>query len=151
VAPARNNPASLADREVVSTRVFAASPGQLYQAFADPAVLARWWGPDGFTNVVQEFDLRPGGKWRLVMRAPSGTEFANESEFVVVEPARRVVYRHLEPVHRFDLAMTFAPEGAGTRLTWRMTFDEAAECGRVREFIAAANEQNFDRLESCLT
>jgi len=48
------------------------------------------------------------------------------------------------------MEMTFAPQAGGTRLTWRMTFEDAAEVQRLGTFIAAANEQNFDRLQAHL-
>ena len=48
------------------------------------------------------------------------------------------------------MTMTFAEEAGRTRLTWRMLFESAAELERVRAFIPAANEQNFDRLQALL-
>ena len=54
-----------ADRELVTSRVIAAPRSRVYAAFADPAQLARWWGPAGFTNSFETFDLRPGGSWRF--------------------------------------------------------------------------------------
>jgi uncharacterized protein YndB with AHSA1/START domain len=34
----------------------------VYQAWTNPNHLKNWWGPNGFTNTFNEFDLRPGGK-----------------------------------------------------------------------------------------
>jgi uncharacterized protein YndB with AHSA1/START domain len=134
-------------REIVSTRVFDVPPDRVFAAFADSARLARWWGPNGFTNTIHEFDLKPGGKWRLDMHGPDGTTYANESVFTEVVKPGRVVFRHLEPVHAFQMTMTFADEAGKTRVTWQMLFDEAEECERVKPFVAGANEQNFDRLQ----
>jgi len=62
---------------------------------------------------------------------------------------RHIVLTHLEPGHRFRMTMTFdALDPAGTRLTWRMAFDSAAEVERVGAMVAACNEQNFDRLQA---
>ena len=72
------------DREIVNTRLFSAPREKVFEAFADPAQVARWWGPNGFTNTIQEFDLRIGGRWRLIMHAPNGTAYHNESEFTAV-------------------------------------------------------------------
>lgn len=135
--------------EVVSTRLFATSRERLFEAFSDPKQLAKWWGPNGFTNTMEEFDLRPGGAWRLTMRAPNGTEYHNESEFVEVVRPRLIVFDHLRPVHRFLMTMTYDTEGSGTRLTWRMR-SETDEGENMRGFLAAANEENFDRLEAHL-
>jgi uncharacterized protein YndB with AHSA1/START domain len=136
------------DREVVSARVLAVPPERVFQAFRDPAVLARWWGPRGFTNTFQAFDLRPGGAWRFVMRGPDGAEYVSAVDFVEVAPPGRLVLDHLRPMHRFRLAMSFTAEGEGTRLEWRMRFESADEAGRVRALVLEANQQNFDRLEA---
>jgi uncharacterized protein YndB with AHSA1/START domain len=138
------------DREIVSRRTLAATPAQVFAAFADPARLTLWWGPNGFTNTIREFDLRPGGKWRLTMHGPDGANYDNLTEFVEVAPADRVVFQHLEPVHRFCMTMTFAARGAQTELTWTMRFDDANEVAKLGKLIGAANQQNFDRLAAHL-
>jgi uncharacterized protein YndB with AHSA1/START domain len=141
----------LADpREVVNSRVLDAPRERVFRAFSDPAQLARWWGPDGFRNTIDAFDLVPGGAWRLTMHGPDGTEYPNESTFLEVVAGTRVVYRHLRPMHRFDMHMSYADEGGGTRLTWRMRFESDAEADRVRALVTPANEQNLDRLAAHL-
>lgn len=134
-----------ADRDIVSTRWLDAPRERVFEAFADPARLARWWGPKGFTNTIHEFDLRPGGVWRSVLHAPDGTDHPNESVFVEVVVPRRVVLRHVSG-HRFELTIALDEEGRGTRVTWRMHHETAEECARVRPFVVDGNEQNFDRL-----
>ncbi|MEI9959832.1 MAG: SRPBCC domain-containing protein [Limisphaerales bacterium] len=136
--------------EIVSTRVFDASQARVFQAFSEPAQLALWWGPNGFTNRIHEFDLKPDGKWRLTMRGPDGAIYENESKFIEVVQSERVVFQHIEPIHSFRMAMAFADESGKTRLTWRMTFESADEFTRVKDFIGKANEQNFDRLAAHL-
>jgi uncharacterized protein YndB with AHSA1/START domain len=131
---------------VVSSRIFSASPTELWQAWTDPARLVHWWGPEGFTNTVHEFDLRPGGAWRLTMRSADGTEFLNEKVFTEVVPNEKAVFRHLSPMHIFTMTMSFAPRGGATKLTWRMEF-ETPTSAELLKFITMANEQNFDRLE----
>jgi uncharacterized protein YndB with AHSA1/START domain len=135
--------------DIISTRVFAATREKLFEAFSDPRQLAQWWGPNGFTNTIEEFDFRPGGAWRLTMRAPNGAEYPNESEFVEVVRPERIVFDHLRPVHRFLMTMTYETEGDSTRLTWRM-HPESDEGEKMRGFLSAANEENFDRLEAHL-
>lgn len=135
------------NREIVSSRLLAASPEQVFQAYGDPLRLARWWGPAGFTNTFHEFNFKPGGTWRYDMTGPDGTVYPNESVFEEVTPAR-IVLRHLEPVHAFQMTMTLADEQGQTRLTWRMVFESADECDRVRAYIPSCNEENFDRLEA---
>ena len=77
--------------DIVNARLFDAAPKQLFEAFSDPVQLAKWWGPEGFTNTIEEFDFRPGGAWRITMHAPNGGDFANESQIVeFVKPTRIV-------------------------------------------------------------
>src|SRR5688572_16859771 len=97
----------LQSMEVVSTRILAFPREAVFAAFADPAQLARWWGPNGFTNTISQFDLRRGGTWRVVMHASNGANFENTSEFVEIVPPERIVFDHLMPVHRFRMTMTF--------------------------------------------
>jgi uncharacterized protein YndB with AHSA1/START domain len=135
------------DREIVSSRTFDASRERVFDAFADPARLARWWGPEGFTNTFQRFELRPGGRWRFTMHAPDGTEIPNESVFLEVVRPERIAFRHLSREHPYDLTITLdQAEGGTTRVTWRMLHPSAEVCARVRPFVVAGNEQNFDRL-----
>jgi uncharacterized protein YndB with AHSA1/START domain len=135
-----------AAREIVSVRLFHAPREAVYRAFSDPAILARWWGPQGFTNTIETFDLRPGGAWNLTMHSPEGVDYLNQSEFVEVAPAERIVYEHLEPGHHFRMTITLAEQGSNTVMAWVMRFDAAEECRRIESFVAAANQQNFDRL-----
>lgn len=134
---------------VISTRIFSASTTELWHAWADPVQMVRWWGPEGFTNTVHEFDLKPGGAWNLTMRASDGTEFHNKKVFTEVVPGERVAFRHLEPMHIFTMTISFAPRGGATKLTWKMEFETPASA-ELLKFITMANEQNFDRLEAHL-
>ncbi len=137
-------------REIVTTRIFAAPREEVFAAFADPQRLAQWWGPYGFTNTIHLFDLRPGGSWRLTMHGPDGADYPNQSEFTEVVPPQRIVFQHLGPVHPFRMTMTFTEQGRATALTWRMLHETAAEVAQLGEFLAGANEQNFDRLAAHL-
>ena len=90
--------------EIVSTRVFAAPRGLVFEAFSNPDHLKHWWGPKGFTNTFSEFDLRPGGAWRFVMHGPDGVDYQNASDFVEVVKPERIVFQHLRPMHRFRVS-----------------------------------------------
>lgn len=136
---------STADCELFTSRSLDAPRERVFTAFSDPARLARWWGPKGFTNTFHEFDLRPGGAWRFVMHGPDGTNFTNESVFVEVVPPERVVFNHLSRP-RFQMTITFEDEGGKTRVGWRQVFPTPDECRRVAKFAVEANEQNLDRL-----
>jgi uncharacterized protein YndB with AHSA1/START domain len=147
--PAKSNPADGAD--IVSTRILAAPPAAVFAACSDPARLAHWWGPKGFTNTFHQFDFRPGGAWRFTMHGPDGSTHEIDHQFVEIVRPKRIVLRHIQPAHDFTLAMTFVARGGHTELTWRMRFADPAEGERVRAFVVPANEQNFDRLAALLS
>lgn len=136
-----------ADRELWTTRLLDAPRERVFDAWTDPAALARWWGPKGFTNTFEHVDVRAGGTWRYVMHGPDGGHYANESVFVEVVRPERVVIRHLSKP-RFVLTATLDDERGKTRLTWRQTFETAEERDKVKGFAVEANEQNLDRLEA---
>ena len=141
---------ALHEREVVSTRFLPASPAVLFSLLREPAHLSQWWGPAGFTNTFEEFDLRPGGMWRFVMHGPDGASYAMCKEFVEVEENARIALYHPQEGHRFWMTIDLAEQGAGTCLTWRMRFEAAAELTRIKPVLVTANEQNIDRLAAYL-
>ena len=141
--PAPQEPES--KRELATSRLIEAPRGRVFAALSDPARLARWWGPKGFRNTFQEFDLRPGGRWVFVMHGPDGRDYPNQSVFVEVKPPKRVVLRH-DSTPRFEMTITFEDERGRTRDGWRQLFETAAERTRVARFAEVANEQNLDRL-----
>lgn len=59
-------------------RRFAATPAEIYAAFADPALPASWWGPDGFSNTFHVFELETGGRWNFTMHGPDGRDHVNQ-------------------------------------------------------------------------
>jgi len=136
--------------EIVSAREFDAPRERVFELFSNPVHLVHWWGPNGFTNEFSEFDLRPGGAWRFVMRGPDGAEYQMEKEFVEVAAPEWIVLDHLGPMHRFRMTMILADLDGRTGLTWRMLFEDAEEGAQIEGFIREANEENFDRLEDYL-
>ncbi len=140
---------ALSDREIVTTRVIDAPRELVFKAWTDPDHLVHWWGPKGFTNTFQEFDMRPGGIWRFVMHGPDGVDYKNKSVFVEVVKPERIVFRHVSGP-QFQVTATFAEQAGKTKLTFQMLFETAAECDKVKVYAVEANNQNLDRLEAQL-
>lgn len=74
------------------SKVIAASPHTLYQAFMDPESLVKWLPPDGMRGEVDLFEPHAGGKYRLILyyegeQATAGktTENSDVSEGMFVE------------------------------------------------------------------
>ncbi|MDX6531032.1 MAG: hypothetical protein QOH41_3322 [Blastocatellia bacterium] len=137
------------DREIVSTRLIDAPRELIWCAWTEPDQLTHWWGPNGFTSTFQEFDPQPGGVWRFILHGPDGKDYKNEIVFRELVKPERIVFEHLS-APKFQVTATFVEEGSQTRITFRMLFETAAECDKVKTYAVAANEQNFDRLEAQL-
>ncbi|SOE13545.1 uncharacterized protein YndB with AHSA1/START domain [Hoeflea halophila] len=133
--------------EIYNSRLFPVDRQTLFDAFADPEKLVAWWGPEGFTNRVTAFDLKPGGHWLITMTADNGSDFHNRWTIEEVIAGKLVRMTHHEPVHVFTLEMKFSGDGKSARMSWRMVFQHTDEIEAMEKFLHAANEQNFDRLE----
>lgn len=136
------------DCEIVSTRIFDVNREKLFRAWSDPDHLKNWWGPNGFTNTFNAFDFRVGGKWSFVMHAPDKGNFVNECEFIKIEVPSIIAWkRYSKPL--FQVVATFEELSAEkTKLVFKMLFDTAEDCGKIKPFAVDKNEENFDRLET---
>ncbi|MGE0331639.1 MAG: SRPBCC domain-containing protein [Ramlibacter sp.] len=132
-------------RSDIRHTLIAAAPAAVFAAMSDPVRVARWWGPAGFTSTIHEFDFKPGGRWLLTLHGPDGTDYANESRFVRVQPPGVWEIEHLSG-HHFVLTIELAPSGNATRVHWRQTFDTAEHYEPLAGFLATANQQNLERL-----
>lgn len=126
-------------------RLFDASPAEVFAAMSDPVRIARWWGPTGFTNTIQEFEFKPGGRWLLTMHGPDGKDYPNESRFTRIVTDQVFEIEHLNG-HHFLLTIELMPMLNGTTLRWRQIFDTVEHFEQIAQFVASANEQNLDRL-----
>ena len=132
-------------RSDVRSAVIDAPPAHVYAAMSDPARIARWWGPAGFTNTIHQFDFHPGGDWRLTMHGPDGKDYPNESRFTRLVPDQLFEIEHLNG-HHFILTLTLEATAGGTLVGWQQTFDTAEHYRQIAGFVGPANEQNLARL-----
>jgi len=72
-------------------RTFDASAEEVFDAWTSEEVLKRWFhsAPDWDTPTA-EVDLRVGGKVRVAMREPDGTEHAMGGEYTLIERPNRL-------------------------------------------------------------
>lgn len=73
-------------------RVFDAPIERVYSALTDPAELAEWWGPHGFTTPEIKLDLRVGGRYRFTMQPPDGDAFHLSGDFLEIRPPGRLSF-----------------------------------------------------------
>ena len=105
-------------------RVYDASPGRVFKAWADPAIKARWFvGPTDWRMLERSIDFRVGGKERLSGRKGSGVVSTFDAVYHDIVPDQRIIYCYdmrLNDVHISASLATveLAPAGSGTRLVF---------------------------------
>lgn len=127
-----------------TSRVIPATPDEVFAAFSDPDRLARWWGPNGFTNTFHTFEFKTGGRWIYTMHSPNGGSPSNESVFELLAPRKLIIRHTSQPLYR--LTIELKPTATGTTVLWLQEFDDAEVAKRIEKIVRPANEQNLDRL-----
>ena len=83
-------------RDLVVVRVFDTPLREAWEAWTDPGLVMRWWGPTGFTCPVAKMDFREGGTSLVCMRAPKefmgGQDMYNTWTYEKIVPMKRFVY-----------------------------------------------------------
>ena len=72
---------------------FDAPPDRVWQLWADPRQLERWWGPPTYPATVTAHDLRPGGRVEYHMTGPEGDRPRGYWEVLEVDAPRRLIFR----------------------------------------------------------
>jgi uncharacterized protein YndB with AHSA1/START domain len=72
---------------------FDASPTRVWQLWADPRQLERWWGPPTYPATFTTHDLTPGAHLAYHMTGPEGDQPKGWWEIVEAEPPHRLVFR----------------------------------------------------------
>ena len=74
------------------TAAFDAPVDEVWQVWADPRKLERWWGPPTYPATVVDHDLTPGGRVTYYMTGPEGDQPRGWWRIVAVEPPRRLEF-----------------------------------------------------------
>lgn len=105
---------------------------RVWQLWADPRKLERWWGPPTYPATVVDHDLRPGGKVSYFMTSPEGEKFHGWWTVVAVDEPNHIElvdgFADSEGNHKDDLPITQStvtltelPDG-GTRMLMEARF-----------------------------
>jgi uncharacterized protein YndB with AHSA1/START domain len=98
-----------------------------------------WWGPQGCTVESCKMDVRVGGGYRIVMRAPEGTRHIKRGIYREVTPPERLVFTFGwedeagNIKHDMLVTLTLKEEGAKTRLTLHHTNFESRSARDLHE------------------
>ena len=73
-------------------RVLAASPEDVFDAWTDPELMAKWFFAHPTWSVDVEADVRVGGRYRLVMKSPDGEAMETYGEYREIARPGRLVF-----------------------------------------------------------
>jgi uncharacterized protein YndB with AHSA1/START domain len=153
---AKLNVTTPSNREIVMTRLFNAPREIVYDCYTKPELLKRWMhGPDGWSLVVCENDLRVGGTFRWVWRGPNGEDMGMGGVYREIVRPRRIVRTELfdEDWTGGEVLGTLAlsEQGGSTIVTTTMLFVSIeARDGALRSGLADGMGAGFDRLDILL-
>lgn len=121
-------------KELTLTRILDAPRDLVFKVWTDPVHLARWWGPNGFSNPVCELDLRPGGAIHIDMKDPDGVVFPMGGTVQEVVAPERFVFTATamhddqgEPQLETHNTITLEDYNDKTRLTLEVVVLNASE------------------------
>jgi uncharacterized protein YndB with AHSA1/START domain len=142
--------------DLIFERTFDAPREKVWEAFTNPDLVPRWWGKHGTTTIVEEMDVRPGGKWRYINRASDREEVAFYGEYLEVDPPRAFKWTFMFDVEGVGPmggpeTHVFEDVGGKTRITstGHMGSVEMLEGALATGMVEGALE-TWDRLEALL-
>jgi len=90
VTAVRKDPEALT---LTITAEFDASPERVWQLWADPRQLERWWGPPTYPATVDSHDLRTAGRVEYHMTGPEGDQPRGYWDILEADPPTSLVFR----------------------------------------------------------
>lgn len=150
------------DREGLTLTVtaeFIATPERVWQLWADPRQLERWWGPPGWPASFPRYEFEPGGQARYFMTGPQGERSAAWFRFETIEAPHRIELvdgfsgddgEPTEAMPSMRMVVEIEPsggsDGAVTTMSIRTIFDslehleQITSMGMVEGMTAAMNQ-----------
>jgi uncharacterized protein YndB with AHSA1/START domain len=108
------------------TRIIDAPRAAVFNAWIDPTLVARWFGPGGVTAEIDRLEPRAGGVYRIRMRRPGGAESVVGGVYRELVPPERLVFTWtweraagLNAGRESIVTVTFAARGDRTEMTLR--------------------------------
>jgi uncharacterized protein YndB with AHSA1/START domain len=120
---------------------------RVWQLWADPRKLERWWGPPTHPATVERHDLTPGGEVAYYMTGPEGERSRGWWRVTAVTPPRALAFtdgfadRDGRPLARSpttDVTMGLEERAGGTRMELRFAFESREHMERIERMGAFA-------------
>lgn len=111
---------------------FHAPVERVWELWADPRQLERWWGPPGYPATFEEHDLTPGGTVTYFMTTPEGETPRGWWRITSVNPPKSLEFtdgfadqdgRPMADMPTSSVVMQLSEHQGGTRMELRSEFD----------------------------
>ncbi|MEU0852400.1 SRPBCC domain-containing protein [Streptomyces flaveolus] len=121
---------------------FSAPVERVWQLWADPRKLERWWGPPSYPATVEEHDLTPGGAVTYFMTGPEGDKFRGWWRITSVDAPTSLEFTDgfADPdgtpsttMPTMAVQVRLSERGGGTRMEMRSVFDSAEQMERLAD------------------
>ena len=119
-----NKTVDTSSRELSAERILNAPRQLVWQVWTEPNHIAKWWGPNGFTNTIESMDVRGGGQWKFIMHGPDGTDYRNLITYIEIKEPELIVYEH-GPSPKFTVTVNFEEIEGKTKITMKSLFETA--------------------------
>ena len=141
-----------APNEIVWERVFDAPRHLVVQAMTTPELIKRWLGGVRATVLSVEVDARVGGRYRYVLRATNGHEFAFGGVFRELGEARVVQTEKFDDYPNESVVTTTLTEHAGKTTLHIVVAFESPEIRDIvmRTGMADGAGESYDALDAVL-
>ena len=142
------------DRAIVITRTFDAPRDVVFKLMTDPTLIPKWWGPRGYTTIVDQMEVKPGGVWRYIHRLPNGEETAFHGVYQEVAPPARLAYTFVwegMPDQEVLETVTFEEADGKTYVTDTALYPSAdVRAVVIQSGMAQGAQETMDRLAELL-
>jgi uncharacterized protein YndB with AHSA1/START domain len=110
---------------------FGAPIERVWQLWADPRQLERWWGPPTHPSTVEKHELAPGGEVTYFMTGPGGEKSHGWWQVISVSPPRLLEFTdgfaHQDGTPNAEMPTTavqmrLSEQDGGTRMELRFVF-----------------------------
>lgn len=110
---------------------FAAPVERVWQVWADPRQLERWWGPPTYPATFELLEVEPGGRAAYFMTGPEGDRHHGWFRFTAVDAPRSLAFDDgfadadgtpSDELPTTSAVVTLEAAGPGTRMTTVSTF-----------------------------
>ncbi len=151
---------------LIITRIFNAPRAKIWEAWTQPEICMKWYGPKDFTAPDCQIDLRVGGRYLNCMQAPDGNKFWSTGTYTEIVPMEKLSmtdsfadeHGNVVPASHYGMGDEFPVEMKAT-VTFedlpdgqtKMTLiHEGLPEGEIVEQTHASWNESFDKLDLSL-